>query len=289
MGESLLPLIVSGIVLGSIYGLSGFGFSVVYRATGAINFAQGEFVVLGAFLGVTLTEKGIPYFAVAFLSPVLLSAFVLIVFYLFLSKVTEEPLRLVVATIALSLILKTLALYFWGREPLGLSSPFAGRGVEIGGIIVTADQLLIIGAVILTYLFLKLLFNSYTGKLMQAVVEERELATAAGLNPNFYQALSFFLASFLGGFAGVAIAPVSMLSYQSGGLLGLKGFAAAVFAGLDNPERSFLGGIIIGILESLAILWLPSGYKDLVALVVLLLVLSFRPYGFFAKSKKRVA
>lgn len=290
MIETLIQFLITGIVLGSIYGLIGVGFSVVHSATGAINFAQGEFVVLGAFMSISLVGVGIHHPLAIVISPLILSIAALIVYRIFLQRVSSEPLYLVVATIALSLILRTVALYFWGREPLGAPSFFKGKLISVFGLNVSYDQVLIFSASVVFYFLLLFIFSYLpAGKAMKAVVEEREIAMSCGLNPQFYQSLSFSLGAFLGAFSGCILAPVSMLSYFSGGLLGLKGFASAVFAGLEHPQRVIFGGLALGILEAVAVYFVPSGFKDLVALVVLLFVLTFKPEGFFADSRKRVA
>ncbi|MCX7831525.1 MAG: branched-chain amino acid ABC transporter permease [Actinobacteria bacterium] len=290
MIETLIQLLISGAVLGSIYGLIGVGFSVVHTATGAINFAQGEFAVLGAFLAISLTGADLPHFFAVIISPIVLTLFVVLLFRIFLTRVADDALYLVVATIALSLMLKTLLLYFWGREPIGLSSPFQGKTLNIAGLMLGYDQLLIIAGALIAYIFLLFFFSKHpAGKAMKAVVEEKEIAMASGLNPALYQGVAFAFGSLLGAFAGCLVAPVSMLSYNSGGLLGLKGFASAIFAGLDRPERAVFGGIILGVIESLVVLFVPSGFKDVVALIVLLIVLTLKPEGFLSGGRKRLA
>lgn len=290
MGETLIQLVLSGIVLGCIYGLIGIGFSTVHSSTGAINFAQGEFAVIGAFLCISLVGAGLPFFLSSLLSPLLLTAFVVLVFIVFLRRVAGDPLYLVVSTIALSLMLRTVALYFWGREPLGISSAFAGRTLKIFSGTLTFDQVLVVASAALLYIVLFLIFSkTFTGRAMKAVVEEREIAMASGLNPLFYQGFSFALGAFLGAFSGCIFSPIAMLSYFSGGLLGLKGFASAVLAGLEEPQKVIFGGIILGLVESFAVLFVPSGYKDMVALIILLLVLTLKPEGILTRSRRRIA
>lgn len=288
MGEVFLQLLLSGIILGSIYGLIGIGFSVFHSSTGAINFAQGEFVVLGSFLAVSLAAAGLPAPASVIAAAVFLSLAAGLFFYVFLKRLADEPVYLVVATVALSLVLRTLALYFWGREPLGLPSLFANKVLAIGVVVASYDQLLVFVTGIFFYLFLLFLFRKTpAGKAIRAVVEDRELAQASGLNPAAYQSLTFSMAAFLGAVSGGVLSPISMLSYHSGGLLGLKGFAAAVISGFEKPEAAFAGGIILGIIESLSAYFFPSGFKDLVAVVVLLAVLTFKPEGLLIKGGTR--
>lgn len=288
MGEVFLQLLLSGIILGSIYGLIGIGFSVFHSSTGAINFAQGEFVVLGSFLAITLASSGLPGPAAILLAALLLSLAAGLVFFVFLKKLADEPVYLVVATVALSLILRTLALYFWGREPLGLPSLFKNKAVVLRTVLISYDQLIVFATGILFYFLLLFLFRkTSTGKAIRAVVEDRELAKTSGLNPAAYQSLTFSLAAFLGAAAGGVLSPISMLSYHSGGLLGLKGFAAAVISGFEKPESAFAGGIILGIIESLSVFFFPSGFKDLVAVLVLLAVLTFKPEGLLMKGGRR--
>lgn len=290
MIETIIQLLISGAILGSIYGLIGVGFSAVYTATGAINFAQGEFAVLGAFLAISLIGVGLPHIIAIIISPIVLTFLVVFLFRIFLIKVVNDALYLVVSTIAVSLMLKTILLYFWGREPIGLSTPFQGKMLNVAGVMISYDQLIIVVGAFVSYVVLLFFFSKHpAGKAMKAVVEEKEIAMASGLNPTIFQGTAFAFGSLLGAFAGCLVAPVSMLSYNSGGLLGLKGFASAIFAGLDRPERTVFGGIILGLIESFVVLFVPSGFKDMAALIVLLIVLTLKPEGFLSSGRKRLA
>jgi branched-chain amino acid transport system permease protein len=290
LGELVLQVLLSGVILGAIYGLIGIGFSVFHSATGAINFAQGEFVVLGSFLAISLAGIGLPTPLAILISSIMLALAAGIFFLLFLKKLAEEPVYLVVATVALSLTLRTVALYFWGREPLGLPSIFKKNLLAFKEFSITYDQLLIFATGVFLYFQLLFLFRKTAiGKAIRAIMEDSELAQTSGLNPVTFQSFSFSLAAFLGALSGGILSPVSMLSYFSGGLLGLKGFTAAVIGGLEKPEAAFAGGIVLGIIESLATYFFPSGFKDLIALFILLLVLALKPEGLLVKGVSRKA
>lgn len=284
----IAQFIAAGITLGLVYGITGIGFSIVYNATGAINFAQGEFVVLGAFTAITLNALGLSVWISALLSAALVGLGAFLIYIFFLRRVAFEPLLLVVATIGLSLVLRTLALYFWGREPLGLKH-FLGEGsVKLFSASINYQQILILALALLIFLFLSIFFRySIAGKAMKAVVEDVEIARTTGINPLFYQALSFALAGALAAVSGSFVAPISMLSYYSGGLLGLKGFAAAIVGGLNKPSNAIIGGIIIGLIESFSVIFIPSGLKDLSSLLFLLIVLALKPEGLFERAEKR--
>jgi branched-chain amino acid transport system permease protein len=289
-GGILTQFIAAGLTLGLIYGITGIGFSIVYNATGAINFAQGEFVVLGAFAAITLNALGFSIWLSVFLAAVFVSLGAFLVYLLLLKRVAFQPLLMVVATIGLSLSLKTIALYFWGREPLGLKHFVHEKSITFFGASITYQHLLIFALALFVYTFLTLFFRyTLTGKAMKAVVEEVEIARTTGINPIFYQSVAFAIAGAFAALSGSFMAPISMLSYYSGGLLGLKGFASAVVGGLDKPQNAVFGGVIIGLIEALSVIFIPSGLKDLSALVFLLIILAFKPEGLFVKAEKRWA
>lgn len=286
----LLQFIFAGLTLGVIYGITGIGFSIIYNSTGAINFAQGEFLVLGAFITISLDKAGVPLFFSVALSFLILFISFGAVYFLFLKRAARDPILLVVATIGLSLVLKSALLYFWGREPLGLRDFFGGKSVSFYGVSTGFQNIFILVISCLIFLLLLIFFNrSFAGKAMKAVVEEPELARIAGISPVKYQMLSFSLAAGLAAFAGSIVAPVAMLSFGAGSLLGLKGFAAAIAGGLSKPEYAIPGGLIIGIVESLSVMLIPSGLKDVSALIFLLLILALKPEGLFIRGGRRKA
>lgn len=291
METEILPqFIIAGLTLGLIYGVTGIGFSIIYNATGAINFAQGEFVVLGAFTAITLSVLGFSIWLSVFLASILVFIGAFLVYFLFLRKVAFQPLLMVVATIGLSLSLKTIALYFWGREPLGLKHFIQEKSIIFLGANITYQHLLIFALAVFAYIFLTIFYRyTLTGKAMKAIVEEVEIARTTGINPIFYQSLAFAIAGAFAALSGSFMAPISMLSYYSGGLLGLKGFASAVVGGLDKPQNAVFGGIIIGLVESLSVIFIPSGLKDLSALIFLLIILAFKPEGLFIRAERRWA
>lgn len=288
--SALLQFILAGITLGSIYGIVGIGFSLIFNATGAINFAQGEFVVLGAFLTISFYSFGLPIpvsVALSFLvMTVVAGAIELIVF----RGVRYNVLAIIIGTIGVSLILRTIGLLGWGREPLGLPHFFGEHTIKIAGANISYQAVLIIITAAAILIFLEFFLNrTIAGKALRAVVEDREAARASGIMPEKYTLLAVALAGGTGALSGSVVAPLAFLSYSSGGLLGLKGFAAAIIGGLRKPSASLYGGIALGVIEALSAAFLPSGFKDAVALLVLLIVLALKPEGLFASRELRKA
>lgn len=288
--SALLQFIFAGITLGSIYGIVGIGFSLIFNATGAINFAQGEFVVLGAFLTISFYSLGLPVLVSVVISFFVMTAIAAAIELTVFRGVKYNVMAIIIGTIGMSLVLRTIALLGWGREPLGLPHFFGEHTVRIAGATITYQAVFIIITAIAILVFLEFILNrTITGKALRAVVEDREAARTSGIMPEKFTLFAVALAGGLGALSGSVVAPLAFLSYGSGGLLGLKGFAAAIIGGLRKPSSSLYGGITLGIIEALAAAFLPSGYKDAVALLVLLLVLAIKPEGIFAPKELRKA
>lgn len=288
--EALLQFLFAGLTLGSIYGIVGIGFSLIFNATGAINFAQGEFVVLGAFFTISFQGMDMPLWLAVILSFLLMGIIGVLIEVLFLRPVGSDILALIIVTIGLSLVLRTIALLGWGREPLGLPYFFGGRTLTIFKASISVQSIVIIIAAILSLLFLELFFNrALHGKAMRAIVQDREATRAIGIKPEHYTMMALGLSGALASLAGSTMAPIALLSYFSGGLLALKGFAASIVGGLHKPRAALAGGLFLGVIEAFSSAFLPTGYKDAVALLVLLLVLAFKPEGIFSLGEVRKA
>ncbi len=278
--------LIAGITAGSVYSLVALGFTLIFNATGAINFAQGELVVFGALMAHT--------FYYQFHLPLFLSSLLAILFSgllgFLLEKLVVSPLRnaaplsLIIATIGASLFLRATAMLIWGKESLPYPHFFGEEPVVFYGLRIIPQTFWNLFSSIVLFALLALFFKyTLTGKSVRAASLNREAALLMGVNPAKTVELSFFLASLFAGLAGVSIAPVAMLGYSSGAILGLKGFASAILGGLENPLGALAGGLCLGILESLGAAYVSSGFKDAIALILLLLVLSFKPGGIFGK------
>ena len=286
--SQIIQFLLTGITIGTIYGMVGLGFNIIYNATGIINFAQGEFVMLGGMFMIWFTMMlKIPMIAGFFLAV----AAVTIIGGIF-ERLAIYPLRrpsvliLIMITLAGSIIMKGSAMLFWGKETYTLphfsgEEPFFLFGATI--LPQTLWVLAIMGAVVI---ILALFFNfTMLGKAMRACAVNPTAASLVGISVKKMVLLSFALSAALGAIAGIIITPIALMEYDRGANLALKGFAAAVLGGLGNGAGAVVAGLLIGILESLGAGFISSGYKDAIALFVLLLVLFVKPSGLFGVSE----
>lgn len=286
--SDLLQFIFMGLQRGSIYALVAMGYNIIYNATGVINFAQGEFVVLGGLMMVTLTmqaELSIPF---AFLLSVLFVTLVGILMERFTIKPVKnpDPLRLIIITVAVSILLKGLAMCFWGKGSHYMRHFTDAGPVEIAGATILPQTLWILGILVVVVVAFILFFNhTMAGKCMKACAINRDAARLAGINDRNMVMLSFALSAGIGAIAGIIITPIIQMDYARGVLLGLKGFGAAVVGGLGNSSGAVAAGILLGVIEALGAGYVSSHYMDAMALFILLIVLFVRPSGILGSSQ----
>jgi branched-chain amino acid transport system permease protein len=275
-------LFLSGITIGAIYALVALGFVTISRASQIINFAQGEFVMLGGVVTFFLLNGlKLPYPLAALFAILIV---MLIGFAMHLSIL--YPLRkasvliLIMATLGASIFLSSTSGLIFGTLPKTLPS-FSGREpLQIGALSFPSQSLWVLLATFLLLIFLYLLSHrTLLGKAMEASSTDPLGADLLGISRNLMVSLAFGVSAGVGAFAGILITPIFFTSYSSGALLGLKGFIAAVLGGWGKNSGALLGGFVLGIVESLSLAFIPSGYKDGVAFVILLLILYFRPKG----------
>lgn len=289
--SQIIQLVFSGLTIGSIYALIAIGFVITYNITGVLNFAQGEFAMLGAFICISLVSLGVPQFLSIFFT-------VIIVFMIgaLFERATIYPARhssiptMIIITIAVSIALRGIALFIWGTEPRTLPSFTEGKPINLLGAVIQPQSLWAIGISIISLILMYIFFEkTFTGKAMTACVVNEFASRLMGIRPDRMSLVSVSLSASLGAIGGIIIAPISGASYNMGLMLGMKAFIAAVIGGLSNAPAAIAGAMLIGLLESFTEgLW-TSGYKDAVSFGVLLLVLIFLPNGIFAKvSGKRV-
>ncbi len=284
----LLQFIFMGLQRGSIYALVAMGFNIIYNATGIINFAQGEFVVLGGLMMVTLTMGftfSIPF---AFLITVLFVMAVGILMERFTINPVKNPtvLRLIIITIAVSIILEGSAMILWGKESHYMRHFSSDETFEILGATILPQTLWIIGILILIVIGFMLFFNfTMTGKCMRACAINRDAARLMGINDRKMVMLSFALSAGIGAVAGIIITPIIQMDFGRGTMLAIKGFGTAVVGGLGNSLGGLVAGILLGVIEALGAGYISSHYMDAIALLILLIVLFIRPSGIFGSSE----
>lgn len=284
----ILQFIFSGVMVGSIYALIAVGFCMVYNATEAINFAQGEFTMIGGMLAaVIFKHTGMPLWVVVLLA-ITIATFVGIV----CERLTIAPLKnprvlnLIIITLGIGVALKNLVMLIWGKFALSLPSFSGETPLKILGATFLPQGLWIVVITTLTIIVIRFFFEkTLIGKAMIASSIDREAAMMVGINVNFMVFLSFVMSSAIGAIAGVILTPITLTSYDHGTLLGLKGFCAAILGGLGNIYGAILGGVLLGILESLGAGLISSGYRDAIAFFILILLLFIRPSGIMGEKR----
>ena len=291
MDTAWLQFVASGLTAGAIYALVALGFSIIYNASGAINFAQGEFVMIGGMSAVTLLAAGLPL-AVA----VMLAIVVAILVALMVEKLAIEPARdadtvtLIIITIGVSLFLRGLAQLVWDKGVHRLPAFSGEQPLHLLGATLLPQSLWVLGGAAVAVAALSAFYGrTLLGKAMLATSYNRMAAQLVGINTRAVLFASFGLAAALGALGGVLIAPIAFTAYDTGIMLGLKGFAAAMLGGLGSFAGAVVGGLVLGLLEGLGAGFVSSAYKDAIAFVVILAVLFFLPGGLLgARRSDRV-
>ncbi|NLI29747.1 MAG: branched-chain amino acid ABC transporter permease [Nitrospiraceae bacterium] len=282
-----LQFLFSGLTVGSVYALIGMGFNIIYNATSIINLAQGEFVVIGGLLMWFFLEScNVPFFAAIGLS--ILSAGLI---GLIMERLTIRPLRtndllvMTMVTIAVSIVMRGLLMFKFGKEPYSYAAFTEGDPLVIGGAVIQLQTFWVLGITAACILGLYAFFNlTMVGKAMRACSFDPTAASLVGIPVSRMIMFSFILSAVVGAVGGAAITPISLMEYDKGPMLAVKGFCAAIMGGLGRGRGAIVGGLTIGILESMTAGYLHSGLKDAVALVILLAILFFRPAGMFGNT-----
>jgi len=289
-GLQLFQFLLSGLTTGSTYALIAIGFSIIHNATGIVNFAQGEFVMLGGMFMITystvLNAPAVPAFFLTLLS-VALTGFLLERGPIRQAR-SKEILILVMITVGVSISIKGFSMVLWGKNPMTLP-PFSGETpLVLGGAAIMPQSIWIFGITVAAVLALQyFLRGTITGKAMRAVAASRRTAVLSGIPVDRMILLSFTISGALGAVAGILLTPVTTTSYDVGVMLGLKGFSAAILGGYGSIPGAVIGGVLLGTLESLGAGLVSSEYKDAIAFLVLLTVLFFRPTGILGRGKLR--
>ncbi|MHB8881205.1 MAG: branched-chain amino acid ABC transporter permease [Thermodesulfovibrionales bacterium] len=279
-----LQFLFSGLTVGAVYALVGMGFNIIYNSTSIINMAQGEFVVIGGLFMWFFTESvKLPFFLSAILT-VLAAGLV----GLLMERFTIKPLKsndlllMIMVTIAVSILMRGLLMFKFGKDPYSYAPFTEGEPFNIGGAVIQQQTLWVIGITACCIVLLFLFFNkTMMGKAMRACAVDTTAAKLVGINVSRVVMISFILSAMVGAIGGIAITPISLMEYDKGPMLAVKGFCAAIMGGLGRGRGAVIGGFAIGILESMTAGYIHSGMKDAVALVIMLAILFFRPAGLF--------
>ncbi len=291
----LAQLIVSGIVVGMIYGVIAFGYQLTFATSKTLNFGQGEALTLGALVGLSLvwffSARGLNVgWAYVVMLPLV------VVFGLAQGALVERlgvrqaiknksDAGWIMATIALGIIFRNLAENAWGRDALKFPSPLPEVALVLGPVrIQPMEVVIVVGALAMMLAVEAFNRRSIFGKAVVATASDRDAAGLMGINTGLVITFSYALSSMAAAFAGVLIAPITLAGATMGGVLGLKAFAVAIIGGLSSGLGVVVGGLILGITETFTGYYLSTGYKDVPGLVLLLLVLALKPTGLFGKA-----
>jgi branched-chain amino acid transport system permease protein len=285
--QQVIQYILSGVTNGGIYAMAAIGFNIIYNTTGIINFAQGEFLMLGAMTAITLS-KFMPLFLAIIIAIVITSLVGALVDIVFIRRMKKPTvLNMIIVTIGLSILLREAALHIWDEKTRSLQY-FSGdetTSVSILGAYISPQVFWVLGVCALIVILLNLFFRyTSTGRAMRACAANPEAARLCGVRTKDMVTLSFMLSAAIGAAAGCVISPITQTQYDCGTSLAIKGFTVAILGGLGNSTGAVLGGLFIGLLEAFSISILPSAWKDVTSLSVLLLILFIRPSGLFGSK-----
>jgi branched-chain amino acid transport system permease protein len=283
----LLQFVFSGLTVGAVYALVGLGFTMIYNASGIINFAQGEFVMLGGMSTVFLALAGVPLPLAALLAIVVTTAigFALHRFAIAPAR-GASPVALIMITIGASIFLRGAAQIVFDKSFHSLPPLFSGGPIHFGGATILPQSLMVLASaaviVVVLWLFIE---RTLLGKAVAATAANRLAARLIGINTTRIVDFSFALSATIGAIAGILITPITLTSYDVGTLLALKGFAAAMLGGMGSAAGAVAGGLLLGMLEALSAGYISSNYKDAVAFLIILIVLVAMPQGLFGRAK----
>jgi branched-chain amino acid transport system permease protein len=283
----LLQFVFSGLTVGAIYALVALGFTLIYKASDIINFAQGEFVMLGGMLTVFVAHAGIPLPLAAVIAIVATTAIGLALHRFAIEPARgATPVALIMITIGASIFLRGTAQIVFDRRFHSLPPLLGADPIQFGGAAILPQSLVVLAtaAVIVVALWL-FIDRTIFGKAVIATAANRLAARLVGVDTRRIVAFSFGVSAAIGAIAGVLITPIALTSYDAGTLLALKGFAAAMLGGIGSAAGAVVGGILIGMCEALAAGYLSSNYKDAVAFLIILVVLVAIPQGLFGRAK----
>ncbi|PYM95889.1 MAG: branched-chain amino acid ABC transporter permease [Candidatus Rokuibacteriota bacterium] len=289
--DTVLQLVLNGLAVGCIYGLVALGFVLIYKATELVNFAQGDLLMLGAFTCYMLVVwYGVGYWLAFVLAVAAVAVFGAVLDATVLRRVIGQPqFALVMLTIGLAAMFRAFASITWGSEIYTLPTPFSAKATRIGGVAVSHEYVsIIVGTVLLCGALYAFFTFTRVGVAMQAASQNQLAAYYMGIPVKRMFSLIWAISAGVAAIAGVLLAPVSLIDINLG-FIGLKAFSAAVLGGFGSIPGALVGGVTIGLIELFSGVYLPQGFKDVAAYVVLLLVLAVRPQGMFGTvGRKKV-
>jgi len=292
LGSLLVQVIIQGLAVGSVYALIALGYVMIFKAVGVFNFAQGDFMMSGCFIGLWL----IVYLKM----PILIGLILAILLAMLLGVLTEavvfhplleSPSRsYLICTVAVGIILREVGRLLFGADPISFPNYLGDKVLRVGEVGIAVQYIWIsIAAVVIVSLLLWFFRRTKMGMAMRAVSEDRETARLMGIDTNINMKLTYALSTALGAIAGVLIAPVFFASTEMGRSFGQKAFSSFVLGGTDSIPGAVVGGLFIGIIENLAGVFISTRYKDAISFIILIAVLILKPRGLFGERGERRA
>jgi branched-chain amino acid transport system permease protein len=286
--SQFLQYLFAGITYGIIYAIVAIGFNIIYNTTGIINFAQGEFLMLGGMISISLLHfMPMPVaIALAVVITMIVGALIEIVFIRWIEN--PSVLRMIIITIGVSILVREASLHIWGESVRALPY-FVGSAVtsvSILGTRISPQVLIVIGVCSVVVVFLSFFFKfTSIGREMRACAANRRAATLCGINVKNMVTFSFMLSAGIGALAGAVMSPITYSQYDNGTGLAIKGFTVAIMGGLGNSMGAVAAGLMLGLIEAFSISVLPLAFQDAVAIAILLIILFLRPHGLFGSSE----
>lgn len=285
MGDAL-QFLVTGLTIGSIYAIVALGFVTIYSVTKVINLAQGEFVMLGGMTMFSLIHAGVPYFLAFLLTiPIVVTIGWLIELVIIRKAKGSDPISLIILTIGIAIFIKGMASIIWGKDSVKVEPFTSNQPIEIFGAAITPQSIWVmvfmIAIVVVLYVLME---KTMLGKAFRACSVNPLAALLMGISPRKMSSLSFALSAGLGALAGLVISPILFPAYDMGMMLSIKGFSASILGGLGSAPGAVIGGLLLGLIESLGAGFISSGMKDAIAFGVVLILLLIRPYGLLGEK-----
>jgi len=282
----IIRLIIGALMIGSVYGVVGIGYGLIYKASGLMSLAQGDMLMFGAFLGITFYK----YLQLPFIVALLLTMLIMFLLGMFIERVMvtkliekgAQTVYIILCTISISMILQNSAMLTWGSNVLQFPAIFNSASVKIFGVSVAPENLLVLGVGIIIMVALQLfLTKTKFGISMRAAAQDEVAASALGINVPLTKGTAWGIASMLAGAIGVVVGPVFGVYMSMGAMIGQKAFAGAVVGGYGNMFGAIIGGVFFGFLETFVSAYLTSNYKDFITFGILIVVMILMPKGIF--------
>lgn len=282
-----LQFLISGLVVGSIYGLIGVGFTCIYNVTGIVNFAQGDFAMVGAMSAIAIQNAGAPLWLAIILAILMTCAVAVLIERSAVQPVRGDVMRGIIVTIGVGVVLQGVAAIIWGTDAEPMPAFSGEKLIHLFGATLMPQSLWVLGTAVVAMVALDLLFRkTYLGQMFRACAMNPSAARLVGMRVETMSLVGFVMSGALGAIAGIVVAPIALTQYDTGLQLGIKGFVACIVGGFGGPIGAALGGIVLGVLEAFSAGYVSSGYKNAIAFALLLGFLLFRPGGLLGEYER---